>query len=218
MSLRRAGPVVAGLVVLVVLSGCAQVAVTADVAGDGTVETYDVQVETSASTYDRLMSTAESDGYDSLRAYLLRDVTDEAVDSVDYDESLADGQVTINVTLTGLDPAGVDGLTVVESDGQIVYEDATFVSDDRVTDDASLTYRLEMPGEITNATAGRVDGSTATWEREGSDSLTGTQIRAVAETSALGFGPGFGPVAAVLAIVGAVLLGRRARGDEPERE
>ncbi|MFW6437206.1 MAG: hypothetical protein ACOCYZ_06195, partial [Halococcoides sp.] len=155
MSLRRAGPVLAGLVVLVLLSGCAQVAVDATVAGDGTVDTYDVQIETSTSNYDRLVSTAESDGYDSLQAYLLRDVSDEAVESVDYDESLGDGRVTINVTLSELDPAGVDGLSVVESDGQIVYEDSTFVNDERVTDDASLTYRLEMPGEITNATADR---------------------------------------------------------------
>jgi len=216
MSTHRSGIAVVGLVALVVLSGCAQVSVTADVAGDGTVESYDVQIETSASNYDRLVSTAESEGYDSVRAYLLRDVHDEAVGSVSYDESLSDGRVTINVTLTDLDPAGVEGLTVVESDGKIVYEDQTFVNDRRVTDDASLTYRLEMPGEIVNATADRVDGSTATWEREGSESLSNTRIRAVSKSPALAFGPGFGPIAAVLAILGAVLIGRRASRPESE--
>ncbi|MFW6436592.1 MAG: PGF-CTERM sorting domain-containing protein [Halococcoides sp.] len=205
---HRAILVVAGLLALVLLSGCAQVAITSEVAGDGTVDTYDVQIDTSASNYDRLVSTAESDGYDSLQAYLLRDVSDEAVESVDYDESLGDGRVTINVTLSELDPAGVDGLSVVESDGEIVYEDSTFVNEERVTDDASLTYRLEMPGEIVNASADRTDGSTAVWEREGSASLSDTRIRATSESPAFGVGPGPGPVVAVLALLAAVLIGR----------
>ncbi len=209
---KRAGLLALGLLVLV--SGCAQVAVHSTVAGDGTIDEYRLQINTSRTAYGYLDEAAEAEGYDSIGPWLLRDVNESAAEDVAYDETFDGDRVSMEVTITGLDPTTTDTITVERSDGRLVYEDLTFVNESALVDagesenlagtfsaGTSVDYYLTMPGKITDSNADEVDGKTAAWHESGRDAFVDNRIYAESEVpvgsslSVPGFGAGVGVVA-----------------------
>lgn len=82
---------------LVLLAGCAQLSVYSTVVGDGAIEEYRVQINTSRTVDGFIEQSAEDDGYDSVRALFLDGVEESRTESVGYDESFEGDRVTITL-------------------------------------------------------------------------------------------------------------------------
>lgn len=218
---------------LLLLSGCVQIGVHSTVAGDGTIEEYRMEITVSRTVYGLIESSAEEEGYDSVEAYLMADAAGESsveaddgslfgslgsndAERVSYEETFDGDRVTMTITIEGVDPPTDGPITITEEDGQLVYEDLSFVNETaadsaesefarEATAGFAVDYYLTMPGEITDSNADAVDGNTAEWHATGSDAFTGTRIYAVSETptsvSVDGFGVGVALVAMVVAVV-----------------
>lgn len=217
----RIAPLVA-LAFLVLLAGCATMSVSSAVGADGTIETYQLQINTSTTVYGFLSEGVKEDGYDSLRESFLSEVDEERYESVDYDEEFDGDEVSITITFEGFEPGPDDPMNVTVTDDRIVYEDRVFVNqsantsgemNSAFTSGLTVHYYLEMPGEIVDSNANEVDGNTAEWHETGPDAFTHNRIYAESErpTSIPGVGqPGLGIGAALLALfVGLVVLGRQ---------
>lgn len=131
----------------------------------------------------------------------------------EYSEEINGRDATINVEFSNINATTLPGVAIQEADGELAYEDTTFYNASASTapSDAEmgsemmsgfvLEYTLEMPGEITNSTADKVDGNTATWTRTGGDAYDNTQIEATSEISSSVLSTGFGAVPAVAALL-----------------
>ncbi|MFB6162648.1 MAG: hypothetical protein ABEJ86_04305 [Halococcoides sp.] len=188
---------VGGVIALVAVTGCVQASVNADVGADGMIDRYKMNVTMSGDVHQRLESRASSQGYDSVGPYLVRDLNDSAIGSKSFATNRHGDQVSTIVTLSNVDPAGVEQVSTTKENGTLTYVDRTFKTSSRVSSISSVHYTLEMPGEITEASTNDVEGSTAEWHLDEGE-IAGTVIRAKSEVS------GIGPLAI---IVGLVLVG-----------
>ena len=218
---------VAALVVLLALSGCLQVAVHATVESADVIEEYRLDITTSRTVYDAIEQQAAEEGHDSVEDALLADLDLDEVgaEEVRYDESFDGDDVTMSLTLIGVQVAEVDAITVTErDDGGLVYEDRSFVDDAgtlggevngsvTVPSGFGVDYYLTMPGPIVESNADEVDGNTAEWHATGSEAFTETRIYAESEAPTLAPVPGFGMGVALVAItvvaIGGAFLRRR---------
>ncbi len=204
-----------GLFALVLLGGCAQIAVHSTVTADATIEEYRIQINTSRTVYGLIEQSAEEEGYESVRDAVMSDLDldDVGAESVDYDEDIDGDEVTMTFTFTNVDPTEFDNVSVTETEEAFVYEDRTFVQEGLGMQDQpegnlsdafgatlALDYYLTMPGEITDSNADEVDGNTAEWHETGTDAFTDTRIYAESEKPTIVPVPGFGATVAVLAI------------------
>lgn len=204
-----------GLVGLLLLAGCAQIAVHSTVQSADVIEEYRMEITTSRTVYGILEDRAEQEGYDSVRDALLRDLDLEEVgaEDVSYDESFDGDEVTMTLTMTGVDPDEFDSVSLTETDDTIVYEDRSFVDETgaiigatdtnvsvEVPTGFAVDYYLTMPGPIVESNADAVDGNTAEWHATGSEAFTNTSIRAESEQPTIAPVPGFGVLVALLAI------------------
>lgn len=209
---------IAGLVLLVGLSGCATIEVTAEVGDANTIDRYEMNVSTSTTVYGLLNSQAQEEGYDDLGDQI-RGGRNIDSDQFEYNEEIDGDEVNINIEITDLPVENSTSISIEEQDGQLVYTDTTFLnesSEGSATDSEygsellsglTLEYTLEMPGEITNATTSDIDGNTATWTSTGENAWTDTRIRAQSEGGSPLSTPGFGVPAATLALLAAALIG-----------
>jgi hypothetical protein len=212
--MNRTPVAVLALGTLLLLSGCAEVAVDTTVAGDGTVESYEANVEMSPSTFETLQSTAEDEGYDSVERYLLRGVNESRAESISYDQSLGDdGNATIQLRLESWDPGPSSGVETTVEDGNVTFTDQQFVEESSPLGSQrgySLNYTVTMPTNVTDSNADTVEGATATWQYD-SDEPVEEPIRAESEVPSSGLGPGVGATGTVSAVaLAAALLARHA--------
>lgn len=209
---------VVGLVLLVGLSGCATIEVTAEVGDANTLDRYEMNVTTSTTVYGILNQQAQEEGYDDLGDQI-RGGRNIDSDRFEYNEEIDGDEVNINIEITDLPVENSTSISIEEQDGELIYTGTTFVneSEQASTTDSeyssellsglTLEYTLEMPGEITNATTDNVDGNTATWTKTGENAWTDTRIRAESEGASSLSVPGFGVPAATLALLAAALIG-----------
>lgn len=220
----RRFPAVLALALLVTLSGCATVTVDSDVAADGTIDRYELDLTTSTTVYGLLNDAAVDDGYDSLAQQLRANVNVSNAANVSVDESLDGENASVTLVVTEWDPVDNDRLNVTRTDGTVVYTDTTFYNAS-VADGAAggisladfrLRYTVNMPGDIQRAEgADSVNGSTATYESRGQDAYTSTRVEVESDAPTGVLSPGFGIAPAVVAAVvaslaGAVLARRRS--------
>jgi PGF-CTERM protein len=210
--MHRVVPAV-GLAVLVILSGCVTATVDSTVAADGTVSEYDLTLEMSPSVYDGLQNQAQQEGYDSIEGYLLADVNTSRMENHTYDQNLEGENVTLSLTFTNWNPGPESDVSTNVSDGNVTYEDRTFLTADEEADVAfgdgvAVEYRLTMPADITSSNADLVRNDTAVWEYA-ADEPVDEPIRATSPAPSSAFGPGMGIPVAVVALLGAALLARR---------
>jgi PGF-CTERM protein len=202
---------VAALVALVVASGCISYSYDVSVNSDGTVERYELTLEMSETVFNQLENSGDSTLEERFRANHSAD----NYETIDFETGTTeDGNRTITYILEGFDPGSVQdssqasGVSTSVEDGTLSYTDSL----DRLKEDNQaqqgnlvneIRYNLTMPGSINeeNTNADSVDGSSASWER----SNVPDEINAESETGGQGL-PGFGPVAAVLALVAALAV------------
>lgn len=194
----------AGLVVFLLLfAGCATVAVDSEVGADGTVNRYEVSAELTGEAFDRLQTRVEDDGYDSVEAWARDQFNESRYDGFQYDESRSGGNVTLSVVVKGWDP-GPDSRVAVNASGENVTYRERVPSD---FSSASVTYTVDMPGEIHDHNADRLENgnSTAVWSF-GRNEAGGQQLVVESDKSGgpLGFVPSVDPldVVGVLALAG----------------
>jgi PGF-CTERM protein len=218
---------VAALVTLVAASGCISYSYDVSVNADGTVERYELTLEMSESVFNQLENSGDSTLEERFRANHSAD----NYETVDFETGTTDdGNRTITYILEGFDPEDVQessqasGVSIGVEDGTLSYTDTLDrLKEDNQAQDGNLVsrvrYNLTLPGEVdagaTNADS--VDGSTVSWE----STSVPEEFRAESElpettTASDESGddggqslPGFGPVAAVLALLGAIAVARR---------
>lgn len=209
---------VVGLVLLVGLSGCATIEVTAEVGDANTIDRYEANITTSTTVYGLLNSQAQEEGYEDFGDQLRggRDIDSERFE---YNEEIDGDEVNINIEITDIQVENTTAISITEQDGELIYTDTTFLNESaqasatnseyrsELLSGLTLEYTLVMPGEITNATTDDVDGNTATWTDTGENAWTGTRIRAESEGVSSLSVPGFGVPAATLALLAAALIG-----------
>lgn len=206
------------VVMLASLSGCATISVTADVGDANTLDRYEMNISTSTTVYGLLNEAAKEDGYDDLEDQIKdeRDIPDE---NFEYNEEIDGNDAKINIELTDVPTSEMDAISIEEEDGQLVYEDTTFVNESAQAEDTSetgeemmsgfvLEYTVNMPGEITSSNADEVDGNTASWTRTGGEAFTNTSVRATSEQPIVGSVPGFGIPVTLVAILSLIAFGR----------
>lgn len=208
---------VATLVALLLLAGCASLTVHSEVAADGTIDRYRLQINTSSTVYGLLDEQAKEDGYDSLRGSVLDDLNESLAGAVTYDESFDGDDVTITIEMDDVEATDA-AISIERSEDGLVYEDLTFVNEtETATADVegflaglSVHYYLTMPGDITDSNADEVDGDTAEWHETGPDAFSDNRIYAESEVApgSLGAGlPGFGLGTAAVALALALGIG-----------
>lgn len=218
----RRFPAAAALAILLLLSGCATVTVESDVAADGTIDRYELDLNTSATVYRLLNQAAVDEGYESLAAQLRANINASNAGNVSVDQQLDGDRASVTLVVTEWDPVDAERLNVTRTDGRVVYEDTTFYNASvgsggggvDVTD-FELRYVVNMPGDIQRAEgASSVNGSTAVYEASGRSAFTTTRVYVESEAPTGVLSPGFGVAPAVVAalllsLVVAVVARRR---------
>lgn len=167
------------LVSVIVLSGCVTVPVSVDstVSKDGTIQTYDVQMNMSQDTYDYVDRSVRNEGHGSIEEYFRSDlksrINTDNVDNIKYSESSEGENVSIQMRLKGYTPSEDSPISTTTENGSIVYVDQSFMSTSTTNEHPlsgmPLDYTVTMPGTIQNSTADSVEEDTATWNLTGSE-------------------------------------------------
>ncbi|WP_410765446.1 PGF-CTERM sorting domain-containing protein [Haloferax sp. DFSO60] len=207
----------AGLALLLLLAGCAQVTVHSTVNGDGSIAEQTYQINMTRTAYGYLEEAAEEEGYESVEDSILSDLNETEREQIEYSEEYNGDTVTMTLTRTDFIPTADDGISVTTEDGELVYEDMNFVDEaaaaetetdfsQSITSGMSVDYYLTMPGEITDSNADVVDGNTAEWHESGSEAFNDNRIYARSEKPTFSMAPGFGPVSALVALLAVALV------------
>lgn len=220
--MKRRPLAVAALALVLLLSGCATVSVESDVAADGTIDRYELNLDTSTTVYSLLDQAAVDDGYASLAAQLRANINASNAGNVSVNQTVDGDRASVTLVVTEWNPVDADRLNVTRTDGRVVYEDTTFynasVNGGGGVDitDFELRYVVNMPGDIQRAEgADSVNGSTATYEASGRDAFTTTRVYVESDAPTGVLSPGFGVapavVAALLASLAVAVAARRRR-------
>lgn len=214
------------VVLLLLLGGCAQIAVHSTVTSEGTIEEYRINVTMTRQAYGFFESAAEDEGYDNVRAYFLEGVNESARENVEFEQEFQRDQVFIDMRISDFDPSTSDAISVRTEDDELVYRDTTFLNESATETESdselassimsglAVDYYLTMPGEITDSNADEVDGNKAEWHASGADSFTDTRIYARSKNPTGTLAPGFGGVVAGIALtLLTVMFALRSRRD-----
>lgn len=199
------------------------------IAPDGTVESAETVVTIDRASYRRLEAEATQQGFDSVAAAFASQVVANEPQYGGYqnaeDERVGD-RYRLSWEYTNIDIAKSDKTELTVDDGtvKLLVGDV----DDPATDErySKVTYRVQMPGEITSTNAYETDGTTAIWRlhRESVNVLSaesettggdGTETTAEDEdeddtATSSGVGVGFGPAVALVSLL-VVTAGLRRR-------
>lgn len=205
---------VAGLILMIGLSGCATISISADVNDANTVDEYEINVTTSTTGYTFFESSIEEEGYSSVEDYAVEEFGTVA-ESVNYTEEFDGNDAHMSIRLTELNVSESPAISITEENGSLVYRDETFLDeefDPETTDTTAsfvVEYELEMPSEIESSNADSFEGNTATWRRTGEDAYRGFVVEAESPLPTDSPVPGFGLPAATIALAVAALIGVR---------
>lgn len=188
---------VIAVVAIVALSGCLTVgmAVDSQVASDGTIERYELQMNVSGQAYSMMQMAggmqggggSSQFGSEQVEEDVRSNLTDEfsSVGDVQTNVTEGDESMRITIVLTDAVPAEGGNISVTTEGDTLVYRDEVFnrsfgqTAGTSMSDDGGssgmmdgmeepqlhLRYSLEMPGEIQDSNADSVEGSEATWNR-----------------------------------------------------
>lgn len=201
MSGRRV-KVAAAVVLLCLLSGCVNVTMTTTVDSEGEIKEVRAEAEMSQEVYAMALEDATSSGYESVGEQLAKDLeTNEGgFSDVEYEDRREDGTVVVELIAQKVDVEEVSYMTTRDTDNETVAFTAS-ISDD-AADLNEYTYRVEMPGEITETDAAEIeDGSVAVWE------LHETNPDRVYVESEVEDRSWLGTIALVLGVIGVAMVG-----------
>lgn len=200
---------VLGVVALLALAGCADVTTTVTVTSDAEIESMEYRAVIDDASYQALQERASENGYDNSTLYVQEEVINRTgIGSIESTFEDRENDVVMEFRATDIDIDELPMDAVKTDNGTIAYDDPEVVDRVDSAEIDTLTYTVEMPGEVVSSNADEVDGSTATWQVE---EFEGEALRVEAESGDPI--PGFGAPAALLALalVGAGLVALRRR-------
>lgn len=178
------------------------------VTGDGEIERGTIVWTVDDDRYAELEAAAREDGYDAV-APGLADVLagdEPGLGGATGEDRRVEGGWELQVEFTAIDDEAYHQMNASVSDGTVSWERLDHDGGLSDADYGALTYRVVMPGAVTDTNAAEVDDDVATWHLNEADP---GRLYATAETGDAGDAvPGFGVAAAILAIVGAAALWR----------
>lgn len=200
---------ITALLAVVALSGCV-VTIDTTITSDGEIKEQIVEIDfEDQQNFSAAQAGANSEGYDSIGAFLSSDLENGSWDTVttETDES----EYTTEVIARGGTEDDVEGINITVDDeaGEVTYIDRDGNSRDGSGSVGEYTgeYIVRMPGEIISTNGDIVNnGATVRWEYSsegtGVDELRVTSERTGANHSngSDGSGPGFGLITVVLGI------------------
>jgi len=198
-----------------------RIEVNTSVTAEGEIDSISAQFTTTEEIYQQVVTSAENQGSENAAAYL----AETTVQSSDAYGGYTNAQVTetangyvMSYELTDINVSASDTTNVTADGDTVKYVQTDIGSPDS---NEETVYRIQMPGEITDTNAIETDGNTAIYRlHEEAPSSLNVEASASAEAEADASddsdssgesGPGFGPVAALVAIVAALALASRRR-------
>lgn len=148
-----------------------------EVGKDGTIQSYEMQMNMSQTMFARFRSNIKSAGYSSIEEQFVSGWSANGTKSFghDYKKARHGNLVTITFSLKNYNTSDTTGVWVGKENGTISYADNRFYSPKSASASSewngyTLNYFLTMPGNITTSQSNRTHGTTAEWH------LTGGQI------------------------------------------
>lgn len=210
------------LITVVALGGCVEITHSVAVDTDGQIDRLEFEMDMDPTVYSLLRSESDTDfsSEEAFREDVLEGLGEGELDYESANATIDDSgsRVVMSIVIEGVDPSTMENITVTEENGQMHFVDHgtyntpdTDDSDDEdqiinqseIYDQISYEYVLTMPGEIIDSTADEVEGDTARWDLM--DSPDEPRIEATSEIDEPGAIPGFGAIAAGLALLITIL-------------
>ncbi|WP_114579414.1 hypothetical protein [Saliphagus sp. LR7] len=201
MSGRRV-KVVAAVVLLCLLGGCVDVTMTTTVDNEGEIEQVRAEAEMSQEVYALALEDATSSGYESVGEQFADELetNEDGFSDVEYEDRRENGTVVVELLAQKVTVEEVSYITTRVTENETVAFTAS-ISDD-VADLNGYTYRVEMPGEITETDATEIEnGNVAVWE------LHKTNPDRVSVESEVEDRSWLGTFALVLGVIGVAMVG-----------
>lgn len=165
MSGRRV-KVVAAVVLICLLGGCASVTMTTTVDSEGGIEEAQIKVEMSQEVYAMALNDATQSGYESVGEQFADELEADldGYSDVEYDEHREDGTVVVEIIVNevAVEDAAVE--TRVTDNETVVFTEPVGDDSEDFNDFNEFVYRVEMPGEVVETNAEEIeDGNVAVW-------------------------------------------------------
>lgn len=213
--------------VAVLLAGCT-VNYEADIASDGSIEELSVEVDMGEELYQTAQSQADAEGYDSVAKYVFEGNNQQGGDSFDKSqwdnvEYSDDGESTVGITASGGSADTDESLSINVDDeaGEVTYVDSEGVSSNSQDGqgqnfgEIQWTYTVNMPGEVIETNGNQEGDTTVTWNNEDHENLDEYRVKSQQSGGGGdGFGPGFGVMTGLAAVVVLFGLGLARRDRE----
>lgn len=183
--------VLIGLISLsMLLCGCISTKVYTKVGKDGVIERYRVEMTINSLFYTGLKEYAKSQGYSSVKDYMIANFSKMLKGEISYDERWEKDQVTIIVEAKNAIPQPNSRIKISKEGNYLIFRDLSFKSNESSNMSKAflgtlrLDYYLEMPGKIVDSNANVVRENKAEWHLTGTDALN-TEIYAKSEVPSI---------------------------------
>ena len=170
------------IIILILTSGCLDMAVTTSVDPAGDIEKYQISLTMTSAVYSMMDEAAKQTGHSSFKDSILHPgtTTTGLNTELDYEERWSKEDNRVTVTLTAKHPNEVksgNGISVERSGEYLIFRQdmssqtpSTGSSSkspytDQFEKMFSVSYYLTMPGEIIESNADTINGNTAEWHR-----------------------------------------------------
>jgi hypothetical protein len=197
------------------------------VSRDGDISDMKIEINTTSSVYGLLQTSAQQQGYSTVKEYMLANVSKEygsaSGNTYEYNEVWSGENVKMTLTAKGSFKVEKDNPIKIHKDGNYMifeymampsptptptltksaynsYYNDTDLSglSDAMLNGITFNFYLEMPGKIVDSNANQVNGNKAEWHLTGK-TMTGMNLYAKSEVPAAA--PGFEAVLAAAGIL-----------------
>ena len=172
--MKRQHVAVVALVAMFALAGCADATVTTTVDSDGEVEQIQMEAEVDQYAYGVMLEEANAEGSETVSGVIAAEFDDEMGDGItDVEhEDRRDGETyVLDITANQVDVERLGGMETEETDEDTILYTAEDLQSATVDEVDDMTYRVEMPSEITETNADDVDedNNVAMWNVDDTD-------------------------------------------------
>lgn len=216
---------IAILSLIILICGCLSISMYTTVQKDGNISDLKVEINTTSSVYGLIQTSAQQQGYSTVKEYMLSNVSKEygasSGNTFDYNEEWSGENVKMTLTAKGSLKQDANSPIKIYTEGNyMIFEYiatasptptptptvspyGSFFNDsslsnlsDTMLNSITFNFYLEMPGKIIDSNANAVKGNKAEWHLTGK-TMSGMKMYAKSEVPAAA--PGF---EAILAITG----------------
>lgn len=215
---------IAILSLMILTCGCLSVSMYTTVDKNGNISDMKMEINTTSSVYGLLQTSAQQQGYSTVKEYMLSNVSKEygaaSGNTFEYNEVWSGENVKMTLTAKGSFKEDAGGPMKIHREGSFMifeymavpsptptptksaynsYYNDTDLSglSDTMLNGITFNYYLEMPGKIVDSNANQVNGNKAEWHLTGK-TMTGMNLYAKSEVPVAV--PGFEALLAVAGI------------------